>query len=130
MDADSCVMAIKRFAARRGQPAVIVSDNGTNFVGAARELKECLANWNSEAVTNQLAQLGIRWKFNPPSSPHFGGIWERLVRSCKRALYNILGNRRLTEETLQTVFCLVEQTLNARPLTPTSADVEDLEAGA
>ena len=42
--------------------------------------------------------------------------------------YAVLGNRRLTDELLNTTFCLVEQSLNARPLVPASADATDLEA--
>ena len=43
LDTTSCLDAVHRFIARRGQPKTIISDNGTNFVGAARELKECFA---------------------------------------------------------------------------------------
>ena len=70
----------------------------------------------------------VNWKFNPPSAPHHGGVWERLVRSFKHTFYAILGNRRSTDEILTTVFCLVEQSLNARPLVPASADATDLDA--
>ena len=38
----------------------------------------------------------------------------------------ILDNRSLTDEVLSTTMCLVEQTLNARPLTAISEDPEDL----
>ena len=75
-----------------------------------------------------MAQKGIQWKFNPPAAPHHGGSWERLVRSCKRVFYAILGNRRLTDEVLNTTFILVEQSLNARPITPVSADPNELDA--
>ena len=40
LDTNSCLVAINRFIARRGKPATIISDNGRNFVGSARELKE------------------------------------------------------------------------------------------
>ena len=40
----------------------------------------------------------------------------------------MLGNRSVTEDVLSTTMCIVEQTLNARPLTPVSSDVNDLEA--
>ena len=62
------------------------------------------------------------------SAPHQGGIWKRLVGSFKRILYSILGTRRLTDEVSKTTFCLVEHALNARPLTPVSADPSDLGA--
>ena len=43
-------------------------------------------------------------------------------------MYDILGNRRVTEEVLRTTLCLVEQSLNARPITAVSSDPLDLEA--
>ena len=39
-----------------------------------------------------------------------------------------MDNRSLTDEVLSTTMCLVEQTLNARPLTAVSDDPEDLTA--
>ena len=55
-------------------------------------------------------------------------VWERLVRSCKKAMYAVFGNRPVTEDVLSTTMCIFEQTLNARPLTPVSSKVNDLEA--
>ena len=43
-------------------------------------------------------------------------------------MYAILGNRLVTEDVFSTTMCIVEQTLNARPLTPVSSDVNDIEA--
>ena len=40
----------------------------------------------------------------------------------------ILGSRKLTDEILNTTMCLVEGSLNARPLTPVSDDSGSLEA--
>ena len=40
----------------------------------------------------------------------------------------MLGNRSVTGDVLSTTMCFVEQTSNARPLTPVSSDVNDLEA--
>ena len=42
-------------------------------------------------------------------------------------MYAVLG-RSVTQDVLSTTMCVVEQTLNARPLTPVSSDVNDLEA--
>ena len=122
MDTSSCVMGVERFVSRRGTPAMIWSDNGTNFIGAEKELRESIEKLNVVNIATELAHKGIKWRFNPPSAPHQGGIWERLVRSFKRLLYTILGTLRLTDEVLHTTFCLVENALNSRPLIPVSAD--------
>ena len=125
LETDSCLNAIMRFIARRGKPNTIISDSGTNFVGAERELAEYVAAWNKEGIEEQ---RGIRWKFSPPAPLHFRGVWERLVRSCKKAMHAVLGNRSVTEDVLSTTMCIVDKTLNARPLTPISSDINDLEA--
>ena len=104
------------------------SDNGTNFVGAEKELAEYIVIWNKRQIEEHLIEQGLRWKFNPPAAPHFRGVCERLVRSCKKAMYAVLGNRSVTEDVLSTTMCLVEQTLDARPLTHVSSDATNLEA--
>ena len=43
-------------------------------------------------------------------------------------MYTVLGNKSVTEDVLSTTMCIVEQTLNARPLTPVCSDVNELEA--
>ena len=128
LQTDSCLNAIMRFIARRVKPNTIISDNGTNFVGAEREFAEHVVAWNKEGIEEHLIQQGIRWKFNQPAAPHFGGVWERLVRSCKKAKYAALGNRSVNVDVLSTTTYFVEQTMNARPLTLVSSDVNDLEA--
>ena len=128
MDTSSCVMGIERFAARRGVPSVLWSDNGTNFIASEKELLQNVSAWNQQTLSEALVKKRIHWKFNPPSAPHHGGVWERIVRSFKHVFYAILGNRRLTDEILTTTFCLVEQSLNSRPLVPVSADATDLDA--
>ena len=128
LSTDSFIMCLRRFIARRGKPTVIYSDNGTNFVGANRELRECINNWNQDTIGSVMSQDGIQWVFNPPAAPHMGGVWERLVRSCKKALDVVLQNQVLTDEVLLTAFAEVEWLVNSRPLTEVSSDVDDLEA--
>ena len=93
-----------------------------------KELLQNVLNWNQQVITESIVKNCINWKFNPPSAPHHGGVWERLVRNFEHTFYAILDNRRLTDEILTTDFCLAEQSLNARPLVPASADATDLDA--
>ena len=74
LDASSFINCLQRFIARRGKPSFIKSDNGTNFVGANRELAQELANWNKNQVQHEMSKRGIQWTFNPPGASN---IWER-----------------------------------------------------
>ena len=65
---------------------------------------------------------------NKIAAPHHGGLWERLVRGCKRFFCAVNGTRRLTDEMFAPTFCLVEQSLNARPISPVGSDSTELEA--
>ncbi|KAH8285945.1 hypothetical protein KR054_002944, partial [Drosophila jambulina] len=78
-------LILGRFIARRGKCATIYSDNGTNFVGAARKLDGQLAKAIKEnsAVASQLGKEGIEWHFIPPAGPHFGDRW-KLIQKMKR----------------------------------------------
>ena len=44
LSTDSAILAIQRFAARRGFPQILYSDNSTNFNGASQEIKLALLN--------------------------------------------------------------------------------------
>jgi len=65
---ESFLAAFKRFTARRGLCKTIYSDNGTNFVGAAQQLKELqeFTHKNEDELKESLASAGISWRFIPP----------------------------------------------------------------
>ena len=86
LSADSAIMAIQRMTARRGQPSVFYSDNGTNIRGACEELKQAIAATDKEKLEAYGTKVGSKWSFIPPAAPHMGGAWESLVKSVKRAL--------------------------------------------
>lgn len=128
LDTDSFISALRRFIARRGQVKILRSDNGTNFVGAERELKRAIEEWNSSKIENTLRQSGIQWMFNPPTGSHHGGVWERLIRSVRKILSATLKLQSLDEEGLHTLLCEAEAIINSRPITKASSDPNDLEA--
>ncbi|XP_018404104.1 PREDICTED: uncharacterized protein LOC108780788 [Cyphomyrmex costatus] len=122
-------MAIFRhFCARRGTCMHIYSDNGTNFVGASKELKEIYEFLRKEKdqIASQLAVQEIQWHFIPPRSPHFGGLWEAAVKSAKRYLKIAMKELLFTFEVYYTLLVEIEDVLNSRPLTALSADPNDL----
>ncbi|XP_046397407.1 uncharacterized protein LOC124164220 [Ischnura elegans] len=124
------IAAFRRFISRRGQCINVCSDNGTNFVGADKELKELRSLFNTEVyqrdVTTHLASDGITWHFIPPRSPHFGGLWEAGVKMVKYHLRRVLGNAILNYEEPNTILTQIEACLNSCPLTPLSDNPNDL----
>nr|XP_033191539.1 uncharacterized protein LOC117157554 [Bombus vancouverensis nearcticus] len=80
LTSEAFIAALRRFIARRGYCSTIHSDNGTNFRGASNELRELhdllQSDDHKEKVTAFLADKQIEWRFIPPHSPHFGGLWE------------------------------------------------------
>ncbi|XP_043217554.1 uncharacterized protein LOC122379409 [Amphibalanus amphitrite] len=128
LSTDSFLMAFRRFVSRRGRPKEVFSDNGTNLRAGEREMRRQIQAWNVHAISDRLAQDGIKWHFNPPGACHMGGAWERLISSVKRALRAVLSQLTVTDEALQTVLTEVEAVVNGRPLTHVSTEVDDLEA--
>jgi len=128
LSTDAFMAAFRRFIGRRSRPTEMHSDNGTNFVGAEKELKLLLAQeeFQQGMIKGALAE-GITWKFIPPAAPHQGGLWEAAVKSLKYHLKRVVGENALTYEELNTVVIQVEAQLNSRPLGPMSDDLDSLE---
>ncbi len=127
LDTNSFIMALRRFISRRGQVKEIRSDNGTNLVGGEKELRLVIKDWNQEQIHNFLVQKEIKWIFNPPTASHYGGIWERCIRTVRKVLKALMKEQIVDEESLTTLFCEVESIVNSRPLTKVSSDSRDLE---
>ena len=58
-----CLLAIRRFAARRGIPSVFYSDNAKTFVSVSHLLQQ------------HYGPLAPQWKFIVPRAPWWGGWW-------------------------------------------------------
>ncbi|XP_070066973.1 uncharacterized protein [Drosophila virilis] len=90
LSTDSYLGALKSFVARRGCPRRMLSDNGTNFRGASRISKNEIERISPELIERQYPEL--EFTFIPPGSPHMGESWERMVRSTKSTLSEILAH--------------------------------------
>ncbi len=131
MDMDSFINAFSRFVDRRGLPKLCYSDNGTNLVAGEQEINRALSRWIEADLIKKIGKLKnqpVEWRFSPPVAPHFGGSWERMIKSAKSALRAILNERSVTEDVLHTAIVGAETLLNSRPLTHVSVDPNNLEA--
>ncbi|KAH8321117.1 hypothetical protein KR067_001483 [Drosophila pandora] len=69
----------------------------------------------------------IEWRFIPPRSPHFGGLWEAAVKTAKHHLYRAVGPAVLGFEELRTLLCRIASIINSRPLVSISENPADLD---
>ncbi|XP_053691178.1 uncharacterized protein LOC128739706 [Sabethes cyaneus] len=122
LNTSSCILALRNCFARRGTPIEIVSDRGTNFVGAEKELKQAMSTLNMNDLQAEFTTPSTVWRFNPPASPHMGGCWERLIQSVKKILARVKPQRVPTEEALRSYLIQVENIINSRPLTHVPVD--------
>jgi len=117
LSSEDFLLVLRRFFATFSTPKTMHSDNGTNFVGAEKDLlKEVKSIEKEKPVTDYLENAGVTWKFQPPNAPHFGGAHESLIRTVKTALYRTLkeeekGLRHPTDEVLQTLMFEVSSLL-------------------
>ena len=129
LDTSSCIMAIRIFVCTRGQPKEFYSDNGTNFHGANNEMRRELENefkkLNKARIQEEFTSAEYSWTFNPPASPHMGGVWERMVQSVKKCLDASMTSRYPTDEVLKCLFAEAENIVNSRPLTYVPLDSPD-----
>ncbi|XP_075255279.1 uncharacterized protein LOC142348000 [Convolutriloba macropyga] len=121
----TCMTAIRRFIARRGQPRLFLSDNGSNFLGARKQIRRQPLKLENDFIRQKLMNESVEWHLNPPSAPHFGGVWERLVQIVKRALLLNLASAKLTWDVFSTIVIETESLVNARPLTHVRSDIEE-----
>jgi len=116
--ADAFLAALRRFTSRRGLCHTLYSDCGTNFVGADAQLRTLFQPAGQEVhqIIRRMANQGMRWQFNPPAAPYFGGLWEVAVKSVKYHLRRVIGETRLTFKEMATFLAEVKACLNCRPV--------------
>lgn len=113
-----------RFVNRRGVCRVMYSDNGTQFLGASRQMKADLTAWRSQEAHQHVADGGTEWRFITPAAPFHGGLWEAAVRSLKKHLVKVVGVHIFTYNQLSTLLVRIEGIMNSRPLIALHDDVE------
>ena len=123
----STLLAIKRFVSCRGLPELFVSDNASNFQRCAALLDKNVKPTNEEEQALE-RMPSLKWKFNPPGAPYYGGNWERLIGLAKRIFFNIANSQYLSRELFTSLMCEIEQLLKSRTLPPVSLSIHDVES--
>ena len=121
---DHFLMALRRFIARRGKPAMMISDNGSQFKAGSETID---AVWtgieHSEEVQSYVSNEAIRWKFIVELAPWKGGFYERLIGLTKRTLKKSLGKVKMNDQQLVTIVTETEAVINTRPLVYVENDI-------
>ncbi len=89
--------AFRRYASRRGLPALLISDNAKTFRASCAEIRRLC---RCQEVLRYLVDNQITWQFIVEKAPWWGGFWERLIRSVKRPLRRVIGRANLTYDEL------------------------------
>ena len=121
MGTDSFIQALRQFITRRGNVRVLCCHNGSNFVGAQRELAKMFQEMDHRNIQHFLENLDsdyITWHRNPSAASHMGGVWARQICSARSILMSlsVTHRRSLNDESLRTLFAETEAILNFRPL--------------
>ena len=121
---------LRRFYALSGVPDLMMSDNGSQLVGAERELREMVEGLDTEELQEFSTERGMKWQFTTPVAPHQNGCAEALVKSCKIGLKGAIGKQVLTPLELQTWLVEVANLVNQRPIGRIPSDPSDPDDGS
>ena len=108
---DSAIMAIRRMIARRGCPAKIYSDNGTNFRGADAELRKAATKMDNKIIEGAKVSIWILYHLQARISEAVGNAWY----AHSRLPFERLNERALRAEVLLTLLAEAEHSINSRP---------------
>ena len=116
---EELIHVLRRAMTRCGQIQTIISDPGTNLVGAARELQEWRKSWDINMLERFGAENGIQWTTISANSQHQNGVTEvmiKLAKSVMKALLKSIGKQILCLNELNTLLAESAQLVNERPI--------------
>ena len=71
LSVETFLQTLRRFAAHRSLPRIMLSDNASTYEAATAELARLI---NSDRMGESLCTLGIQWRFIPKKSPLVRGV--------------------------------------------------------
>ena len=117
MSIDAFINALRCFISIRGPIRQLHTDQGTNFIDAAKELSRAMGE-DKSAFKSFANDNHFDCVTNTLHSSHMRGVWESHIRTIRSVLNGILANRsiRLNTNTLQTFLYEAMAIINCRPM--------------
>ena len=115
-------MCLRRLAAAKDIPSVILPDNHKTFISG----EKFLLDLQDDDIVQEFPQdHRIQWRHQTPRSPWMGGHFERLVRTIKTSLSASIVRKLYNIEEFTTIVKEVQSIVNMHPLTYQSNDAHD-----
>ena len=93
---------------------MLLSDNGSQMLGAERELREMVKGLDSDKLIDVCGSTNLL--FTAPAAPLQNGCAKALVKSCKRALEKSIEEQILSPVEIYTCLLEVGNLVNQRPI--------------
>ena len=106
---------------------MILCDNARTFVKGDEEIQKLFKVIEDQKVQHHLAQKRVQVRHIPAKSPHWGGMYERLIGVVKMSIKKVLHRALINLSEMQTLIKEVQAVVNDRPITFVSHDVNDPE---
>ena len=110
---------VRRLMAIRGDVRKIISDPGTQLVGASKEILDWRKGWDEEQLIRFGAERGLEWETISANSQHQNGVTEiliNLVKVVRKSIISSLGDTRLTLNEMNTLMLEITNLVNERPI--------------
>ena len=123
MSTNSFLCVLRKFIAGRGKPRRILSNNGANFVGASRVLRDSSEELNLQPIHDFFWQK-YRMAFQSSHSQSHGWSLGEDDTVYSTYIWSLIKKPDITDELLTTLMAEGEGIINSRPLVPVTMDPE------
>ena len=116
---EELLLVLRRAMTRCGNIRMIITDPGTNFIGAANELHNWRQSWDQNTLTRYGAKNALEWVTVSANSQHQNGLSEVMIKLAKSVLKSLLrsiGEQVLSLNELNTLLAETSQLVNERPI--------------
>ena len=83
MTTDQFLLAFRRHCAIYGTPSLILCDNAKTFQKGDEEIQKLFQVIEDQTVQHHFSQKRVQMRHIPAKSPHWGGMYERLIGVVK-----------------------------------------------